>query len=360
MQAAGRRAIFTPNSSAARLPDSVTAFDEISSAARGSNIWRRGRSFAATVPSDFAKPQGGNRRVSKEERHAMLKSFVDKYRASNEGRFPSISHAVKEVGGSYYVARKILQEIEHSYKVLPASKKDDVPVGNARVDGHQPFEVKKKSQIFKIEKHAVKTYIIEKEKHVAGGGIEKITEEKVADHSVIARRDSFNEPIVEGVEIPSQTGESSYNSLLGKGKEDNNFHPRQTAEISLGIKEGPSGLWQSDISIGSSETTKTSLTSSKTSSITTAGAHKKQIKLKNEAEVLRFRKNDNAPERLHDSVGLNSTSTQRTGHEDSQSDDTHGEASTKLEHKEPTEKRSTVWGNLKSFADDFINFWRKM
>ncbi|KAG9442018.1 hypothetical protein H6P81_017872 [Aristolochia fimbriata] len=357
MQAAAKRALFTPSNSAARFPDSVTAFDKISCATRGSNIWQHGRSFAATVPSDSSKLQDGHRRVSKEERQAMLKSFIDKYRASNEGRFPTISHAVKEVGGSYYVVRRILQEIEHSYKVLPAPKEDDLPVRKERGE-HHSSEVKQQAQFLKIEKYDVKTVIVEEKKPLIVGEVEKMTEETVADHCIIARRDSFNEPIREGVEIPSGTGKTSCDYLLEKPKENSNYNPKQSAEISQDIKEVCSELWQSGVSMKSTETRKTSFISSKTSNITTAGWHKNQTELKTEADT-RSREAENVPVGLHDSGGLHNSFTQKDGNGGSQSDKTWGEASPKLEHKEPTEKRSTVWGNLKSFADGLFSFWRK-
>ncbi|KAF5184689.1 hypothetical protein FRX31_025721 [Thalictrum thalictroides] len=86
----------------------------------GSNLHccSRGRYFAALVPSDSnsssSTPQRGPKRVSKHERRAMLKAFVDKYRASNSGKYPTPSAAQKQVGGCYYVVKKILQEIEYN------------------------------------------------------------------------------------------------------------------------------------------------------------------------------------------------------------------------------------------------------
>lgn len=42
---------------------------------------------------------------------------MNRYRGENSGKFPTISHAMKEVGGSYYTVRKIMQELEYNYKL---------------------------------------------------------------------------------------------------------------------------------------------------------------------------------------------------------------------------------------------------
>lgn len=52
---------------------------DISSEVYGSIIWRRGRSFAASVPSDSSKPKKASRKVPIRERRAMVESFVQKY-----------------------------------------------------------------------------------------------------------------------------------------------------------------------------------------------------------------------------------------------------------------------------------------
>ncbi|XAR53140.1 hypothetical protein NMG60_11021562 [Bertholletia excelsa] len=98
---------------------SVKVVTKISSPARRSNICWRGKSFTASVPSDVPKVQKVRKRFSKDERKAMVESFVKMYRAMNEGKFPTISGARKQVGGSYYVIRSILQELE--YKAVKSS-----------------------------------------------------------------------------------------------------------------------------------------------------------------------------------------------------------------------------------------------
>ncbi|KAK6914560.1 hypothetical protein RJ641_021881 [Dillenia turbinata] len=81
------------------------------------------RSFAsASVASSKApEPQNVRKRISKEQRQALVESFVNKYRAMNAGKFPTTSGAVKEVGGSYYVVKYIIQELQSRTKMSPAT-----------------------------------------------------------------------------------------------------------------------------------------------------------------------------------------------------------------------------------------------
>ncbi|PQQ05600.1 uncharacterized protein Pyn_11985 [Prunus yedoensis var. nudiflora] len=61
------------------------------------------------------------KRLSKAERQAMLEPFVNKYRAMNAGAFPTASCAKKELGGSYYVVKSMLQELQYKAKMSPWS-----------------------------------------------------------------------------------------------------------------------------------------------------------------------------------------------------------------------------------------------
>ncbi|KAM0913023.1 hypothetical protein ACQ4PT_012400 [Festuca glaucescens] len=57
-------------------------------------------------------------RKTKEERREMVESFVNTYRVSNSGKFPSVNLTHKEVGGSYYIVREIVRDIIQENRVL--------------------------------------------------------------------------------------------------------------------------------------------------------------------------------------------------------------------------------------------------
>ncbi|CAK8572992.1 unnamed protein product [Lathyrus sativus] len=61
-------------------------------------------------------------RLSKEQRKAMVESFIKKYQELNGGNFPPIRAAHREVGGSFYTVREIVREIIQENRVLGPAK----------------------------------------------------------------------------------------------------------------------------------------------------------------------------------------------------------------------------------------------
>ncbi|XP_062204179.1 uncharacterized protein LOC133906326 [Phragmites australis] len=57
-------------------------------------------------------------RKTKEERRELVESFINSYRVSNDGKFPSVNLTHKEVGGSYYIVREIVRDIIQENRVL--------------------------------------------------------------------------------------------------------------------------------------------------------------------------------------------------------------------------------------------------
>lgn len=100
------------------IKTSNTWLDEVSF--EMSDVWPesivhcRGKSMTASVPSDASKTKKASKRVSKDVRKTMVEKYVDKYRAMNAGKFPTASDAKKNVGGCFYVVRQILQELEYN------------------------------------------------------------------------------------------------------------------------------------------------------------------------------------------------------------------------------------------------------
>ncbi|RDY03235.1 hypothetical protein CR513_13206, partial [Mucuna pruriens] len=91
-------------------------------------VQQRGWSHAASVPSEAPDAQKGRNRVSRHKRRALVESFVNKYRAENAGKFPKISDTQKQVGGSYYVVREIIQELEYKSKMNSSNSVNEVKV----------------------------------------------------------------------------------------------------------------------------------------------------------------------------------------------------------------------------------------
>lgn len=96
-----------------RFQSNIVSFrqvvSEISSLVPGSNVQQSG--WSSDAPSTPKR-----KRITSADRRALLEIYVNKYRAMNSGKFPTPTSAVKEVGGSYYSIKKMLQEMEYNFK----------------------------------------------------------------------------------------------------------------------------------------------------------------------------------------------------------------------------------------------------
>lgn len=117
------------------LKRSRIALTELNNVVNGSNIQWRGKSYAASVPSDAPKSLRG-RKLSRDERKAMVESFVNKYRVTHDGKFPTTSDVRKNVGGSYYVVKIILQEVVLKCKSSSSDGTENL-VGDGLVKEHE-------------------------------------------------------------------------------------------------------------------------------------------------------------------------------------------------------------------------------
>ncbi|PIN25270.1 hypothetical protein CDL12_02006 [Handroanthus impetiginosus] len=116
---------------------------ETSSLVHESKIQCRARSYAASDPSDMPEARKTRRRISKDERKSMVENYVKKYREMNAGKFPNVSDAKKDVGGSYYVVRQILQELQYNSKM---SSKDTGDVTSSDKSSVKKDEISINSQ----------------------------------------------------------------------------------------------------------------------------------------------------------------------------------------------------------------------
>lgn len=80
-----------------------------------------GQTFALAKSHESGGRKARIRR-SKEERKAMVESFIKKYQSLNNGNFPTLNLAHKEVGGSFYTVREIVREIIQENRVLGPGK----------------------------------------------------------------------------------------------------------------------------------------------------------------------------------------------------------------------------------------------
>ncbi|XP_072989048.1 uncharacterized protein [Typha latifolia] len=125
--------------------NSKRVFVGISKTIFRSDPWRRGKSYAASVPADSFKPQKGQKRISKQARRALVEVFVEKYRASHEGKFPTASAVQQEVGGSFYTVREMVQELEYNCKMSPSNKSETIQLDKTKKVNYLSSDAKEES-----------------------------------------------------------------------------------------------------------------------------------------------------------------------------------------------------------------------
>ncbi|KAL5993361.1 hypothetical protein ACLOJK_014285 [Asimina triloba] len=185
----------------------LMVLDDTSNAVHGSNIQWRGRSFAASVPSDSSKFQRVKKRLSKHERYSLVKSVVDRYRDKNAGKFPSITIIKKQTGGSHYTIREIIQRIEHDYCKQSVDKKFEAPADKPEKKILSQIHVEKESLV--STKFKVNSGSLEKAKN-SDSILETGTTGKVHDHKIL---DETSQPI-----IVNYTGASAFGQIEGTEK----------------------------------------------------------------------------------------------------------------------------------------------
>ncbi|CAL5020682.1 unnamed protein product [Urochloa decumbens] len=87
----------------------------------------RGKAHAAPLSAQEPPPKG-QKRITKQERKVRIVEIVDKFRASNDGKFPGVKAVRQQVGGSFYTVREILQELEYNHKKSPLGNAKAAPL----------------------------------------------------------------------------------------------------------------------------------------------------------------------------------------------------------------------------------------
>ncbi|KAJ4778103.1 DNA binding protein [Rhynchospora pubera] len=74
--------------------------------------------FALTRCHCSSQEKKARLRKSKEDRRAMVETFITNYQNTNNGSFPSLRLTQKEVGGSFYTVREIVRDIIQENRIL--------------------------------------------------------------------------------------------------------------------------------------------------------------------------------------------------------------------------------------------------
>ncbi|XP_010918029.1 uncharacterized protein [Elaeis guineensis] len=306
-----------------------------------SNVKGRWKSFAASVPSGSYKPQKGQRK-SKEERRTMIEAFVDTYKASNAGKFPTASHIRQEIGGSYYVIREIIQELEYSHKLSLSNKVEVVQLEKAEkvID---PSSVAKE-HFLSNEKKILTSRTTAKTKSNKKSTNQIMVDEcpslkddeanmhLVANEDKAIEKPSIEEPVSPVVMVVDPSQERLQDSAQ-VSKRDRNSSASTSSISSEQQVEKSSVSLKSETEINISQSASGQIEGNRTDISTT--------KFSRDMDNLK-------------GVG------QMGNHEAPKTEELHREQPRSSEHGEKSPKTASFWENLKSLTDGIINFWKKM
>ncbi|XP_020586885.1 uncharacterized protein LOC110029099 [Phalaenopsis equestris] len=314
---------------------SICEFLEVSNVAlQSSNQWCW--SSSAAVSSDSFSPQHNRKKKTKLERSAMVLAFVEKYRTLNGGKFPTVSCTQKQVGGSYYVVREIIQALEHNHKSasLETQKGIKVWVEMAKCDDvsstREPFFLSDAKQTsFKEFEGDTTKFRMENSSNKTKEGAE------TSSLSIEAHLDS---------QIKIDAIKMSTPSRVTKEDKGLDFDKLSAFTSPATVKPQTHASGMSDAE-ALNVRLHTSLTSEEV-------GHQVSAKLESKTSVLHT-----STEEI-EACGKDAASASNLHEEAFRSEELyHGQRQMIVEGAAST-KRSSFWGNLKSMAFGIINLWK--
>ncbi|KAF8036017.1 hypothetical protein BT93_C1900 [Corymbia citriodora subsp. variegata] len=256
--------------------------------AHGSKVQWCAISNATSVSSELPNSRKSSKRIPKDERQAMVERYVNEYRVKNAGKFPTASDARNHVGGSYYVIRKIIQELEHKSKLSQSTS-------GAEISSGPKLNLVKKSGT-KVDGRSSK---------VSVNAVTEVEDDRLM--FVVAKSQSSREEI-------TNVSHLSHDKLQDiKRKEVQNDVSDSVAESSVKMEVQNASL----------------------------DVHPHE---------------DNA----RHSPRENLTDSSAPQLQKEPSHDVETEESVKRNNDADVSRKSSLWGNLKSFADGIVSIWKKL
>lgn len=321
-----------------------------------------------------------HQKVSKAERRAKLEAFVDSYRALNGGKFPNITHAQQEVGGSYYFIRQIIQELEYNHKVVLKTIKG-TRLGDVEKVIYPNLDVKEESLLSKAGNSIL-------ENAPLGGQTVPDTQidveilendplrlstqgREVADHdSSKSQADpslsvdvETKVDILKSVELGTRSKENVINGGTCFAEEHISHLTEEIIHSSKQI-EGVTGRTVYDtLGLSTEEREVTDHVSTKSQA-----APSVSVDVQSKLDILHVPPLDTQGGRQdvgstvmeQEPIGSKGCDEQRNTEEFSMTEKVASEKPEPLEEGSSSQKGSSIWGDLKSLADGIISFWKKM
>ncbi|KAI3941710.1 hypothetical protein MKX01_018300 [Papaver californicum] len=373
MQAARRLSFLSKNPS---LSDSEKkVFYKITTAVCESNI-QCSRAFAASVPPDASKRESYSKRVPLDERRGMVEAFVENYKTLNRGKFPTVTEVLKQVGGSHYTIRRLVQELGHKSKTSLVSEADQhllqTKVPRTEDQGFTKVEeITSTEPTVDLKSHELTSKATDKPSTVIiTNDVEAKVKPEVSHHAEkpltreVAKVKSSTIIISNDLDAKEKPQVPTYveNSLSGEtAKPCGSAKKAAKSKRSLGIN----GLKEEVVhgSDGSEEKAKSS-----TIIISNDLEAKEKPQVPTYVEISlsgETAKPSDTGKEAANSEGLLSLDgskevTRDIGQEDLEGDELSRNISSKESKEDPVPEIPNIWGKLRSFAGDVIKLWRKL
>ncbi|KAM0945287.1 hypothetical protein DsansV1_C10g0101101 [Dioscorea sansibarensis] len=353
---------------------SKTGFVELCNGTNGSKFRCFGNASAA---SGALKEQKELKKISKLERRAMLEAFVDQYRASNAGRFPTVSFAQKQIGGSYYHVRQIIKELEFNHRMSLLGKNRDGQVGKTEVGSNPSLRLKEvpgPSEIEEVSKPVASASCLS-HKDIDTGSEIGSEDSAIVDLAINDELLDRKKPPVSSTVVTASPPVSSTVVTASVKRAVKNAHSSSRKKIVKCTKNSSiNGVSSSGTQMGTDESSIDSMSGLSGESLQRSDHDSKRdeanLSVSSRLETTVHILNSSHPNSQENTVDLKSTGHLHDRNEPQRIDQIGsleapesealiGDPHKNVEIKKSSPARSDIWGNLKALANSFVNFWRK-
>ncbi|XP_047967395.1 uncharacterized protein LOC125211578 isoform X2 [Salvia hispanica] len=300
---------------------------DASNLGHGSKLLGRDRLYAsASAVTSALEDRKPRKRPSKDERRTMVETYVNEYRITNDGKFPTVSHTIKEVGGGYYTVRQIIQEMLYNSKQSSTDAKY-VSIGKSST---------KETEIASNSKNEIDLTDIRNVRSTTNNHDMICNSEEQSmytkDNSAEKSATKIHEMICNSEEQSMYTRDVSLEKSTIK--EDHILTKFEEVPQALELGEGTGPILK-DVETSSSMAIK-----SKQDQFVSV----ENLDYEKEHEIREENENSNASEH-------------RAGRQESS--EISGRELDNMPHEYADQKKSSVWNNLKSFANGILSMWKK-
>ncbi|CAN6232604.1 unnamed protein product [Urochloa humidicola] len=334
----------------ARLSSSAASKKVIAgvSSAITRSCYRASRGKAHAAPLSAPEPPAkGQKRITKQERKVRIVEIVDKFRASNDGKFPTAKSVRQQAGGSYYTVREVLQELQYNHTKGPVANAKAAPL-QGTVEVAEQLRHKDEAMVAQLKgtsdfvEHSRPEDDIVKNPYNRDSS--KSSQEIQDGDGVLVspKNAAMSTAIVEKTETWKPTGSSHHSVETEAGKDDLN------TSATFKSADGPNLSDQTE-----SESMKVIPNKSSLSLGVEAKSDPGNQQRETEADKLALENTEKILNASESSPSDQSGSGNVTKADalDREHNPKHG----------PEESTSTgLFGSLKSFADGFRNFWKNL